>query len=71
MPIVPGNPAATLRGDPSTRIVHYGRIVYGGTFRDEPKWITVCGRGSGIDTVFWDTWPECPTCLWCVAKEFT
>jgi hypothetical protein len=60
----------TLREDPSTTIVHYGYVK---RFDDrwDDRWVTLCGRGSGIDTVFWATGPEAPTCLWCVSKRFT
>jgi hypothetical protein len=61
----------TLRRDPATTIVHYGYVK---RFDDrwDDRWVTCCGRGSGIDTVFWSITfePEGPTCMWCVAKAF-
>ena len=73
MPALLGDPPSTLRRDPSsTRLVHYGRIFHGGTWRDERVWAPLCRGGSGIDTGFWSIAiePEGPTCLWCIAKEF-
>jgi hypothetical protein len=61
----------TLRQDPSTQLVHLGTVK---RFDDrwDDRWVPLCGTVRfAIDTVFWDTSPEVPTCLWCVLKGIT